>query len=138
MKKLETGNIGIGNISTLATIGRLLAAIVLLVSGGCQSMKETGMFAPRTGELFQTTRMGPGKTTESCCMVTVWGLFAASEGHSFGYLVALAGLPLALPAYIVDECVMSPLTDIVCLPYDLCQPNHGFYIRIVDLRGEQK
>ena len=49
---------------------------------------KTGMFAPRTGELFQTTRMGPGKTPESCCMVTVWGLFAASEGHSFGYLVA--------------------------------------------------
>ena len=69
-------------------------------------------------------------------MVTVWGLFAASEGHSFGYLVALAGLPLALPAYIVDECVMSPLTDIVCLPYDLCQPNHGFYIRIVDEDGK--
>ena len=69
-------------------------------------------------------------------MLTGWGLFAASEGRSFGYLVALAGLPLALPAYIVDECVMSPLTDIVCLPYDLCQPNHGFYIRIVDEDGK--
>ena len=106
-------------------------ALVTMFSG-C----KTGMFAPRSGELFQTTRMGPGKTTESCCMVTVWGLFAASEGHSFGYLVALAGLPLALPAYIVDECVMSPLTDIVCLPYDLCRPNHGFYIRIVDENGK--
>jgi hypothetical protein len=136
MKKLETGNIGIGNTSILATIGRLLAAVVLLASGGCQSMKENGILSPRSGELFQTTRMGPGKTTESCCMVTVWGLFAASEGHSFGYLVALAGLPLALPAYIVDECVVSPLTDIVCLPYDLCQPNHGFYIRIVDEDGK--
>ena len=31
---------------------------------------------------------------------------------------------------------MSPLTDIVCLPYDLCQPNHGFYIRIVDEDGK--
>ena len=35
MKKLEIGNIGTGNASTLATIGRLLAAVVLLVSGGC-------------------------------------------------------------------------------------------------------
>ncbi len=82
MKKLEIGNIGIGNTSTLATIGRLLAVVVLLASGGCQSMKENGMLSPRSGELFQTTRMGPGKTTESCCMVTVWGLLAASEGHS--------------------------------------------------------
>ena len=136
MQKLETGNIGIGNTSTLATIGRLLAAVVLLVSGGCQSMKENGMLSPRSGELFQTTRMGPGKVTEVCCMLTVGGLFAASERHSFGYLVAIAGLPLAIPALVVDECVVSPLTDIVCLPYDLCQPNHGFYIRIVDEDGK--
>ena len=138
MQKLKTGNIGTGNISTLATFNKIIAIVALLVSGGCQSMKENGMLSPRSGELFQTTRMGPGKATESCCMLTAWGLFAASEGHSLGYLVALAGLPLALPAYIVDACVLSPLTDIVCLPYDLCQPNHGFYIRIVDLRGEQK
>ena len=108
-----------------------IAAMALCLAG-CKS----GMLAPRSGELFQTTRMGPGKATEACCMVSVWGLFAASERHSFGYLVALAGLPLALPAYIVDECIMSPLTDIVCLPYDLCQPNHGFYIRIVDEDGK--
>ena len=69
-------------------------------------------------------------------MLTVGGLFAASERHSFGYLVAIAGLPLAIPALVVDECVVSPLTDIVCLPYDLCQPNHGFYIRIVDEDGK--
>lgn len=65
----------------------LVATLTLATMfSGC----KTGMLAPRSGELFQTTRMGPGKTTESCCMVTVWGLFAASEGHSFGYLVALA------------------------------------------------
>ena len=60
MKKLETGNIETGTTSTLATIGRLLAAVVLLVSGGCQSMKENGIFSPRSGELFQTTKMGTG------------------------------------------------------------------------------
>jgi hypothetical protein len=49
MKKLETGNIGIGNTSILATIGRLLAAVVLLASGGCQSMKENGILSPRSG-----------------------------------------------------------------------------------------
>ena len=119
-------------MNTRMMFARVGAVAAMLCLAGCKS----GMLAPRSGELFQTTRMGPGKATESCCMVSVWGLFAASEGHSFGYLVALAGLPLALPAYIVDECVMSPLTDIVCLPYDLCQPNHGFYIRIVDEDGK--
>ena len=90
---------------------------------GCKS----GVLAPRSGELFQTTRMGPGKVTKACCGLTLGGLFIASEGRPAGYLVAIAGLPLAIPALIVDECVVSPLTDIVCLPYDLCQPNHGFY-----------
>ena len=120
-------------MNTRMIVARAVATIAMaLCLVGCKS----GMLAPRSGELFQTTRMGPGKATEACCMVSVWGLFAASERHSFGYLVALAGLPLALPAYIVDECIMSPLTDIVCLPYDLCQPNHGFYIRIVDEDGK--
>ena len=76
----------------MSVIG-VAAVVAAALVGGCQSMKKNGMLSPRSGELFQTTRMGPGKTTESCCMVTVWGLFAASEGHSFGYLVALAGLP---------------------------------------------
>ena len=54
----------------------LVATLALATMfSGC----KTGMFASRTGELFQTTRMGPGKTTESCCMVTVWGLFAADR-----------------------------------------------------------
>ena len=39
MKKLETGNIGTGNTSTLATFSRLLAVVALLATGGCQ-MKE--------------------------------------------------------------------------------------------------
>ena len=116
-----------------ATKAILVASLALATMfSGC----KTGMFAPRSGELFQTTRMGPGKVAEACCMLTVGGLFAASERHSSGYLVALVGLPLAIPALIVDECVVSPLTDIVCLPYDLCLPNHGFYIRIVDENGK--
>ena len=75
MKKLETGNIGTGNTSTLATIGRLLAAVVLLVSGGCQSMKENGMLSPRSGELFQTTKMGTGVVASSCVFPTLLGWF---------------------------------------------------------------
>ena len=39
MKKLETGNIGTGNISTLATLSKLLAVVALLESVGCH-MRE--------------------------------------------------------------------------------------------------
>ena len=111
---------------------RVVAGAAILGLAGCKS----GVLAPRSGELFQTTRMGPGEATMVCSSVTLGGLLAASEGHPAGYLLALAGLPLAIPAFIVDECVVSPLTDIVCLPYDLCQPNHAFYIRIVDEDGK--
>ena len=39
MKKLETGNIGIGNTSTLATFNKMIAIVALLAVGGCK-MKE--------------------------------------------------------------------------------------------------
>ena len=39
MKKLETGNIGAGNTSTLATINKMIAVVALLAVGGCK-MKE--------------------------------------------------------------------------------------------------
>ena len=43
MKKLGTGNIGIGNTSTLATINKLIAVVALLASGGCitRRVRET-------------------------------------------------------------------------------------------------
>ena len=55
MTKLETGN-----TSTLATFNKMIAIVALLAAGGCQSMKENGMLSPRSGELFQTTKMGTG------------------------------------------------------------------------------
>ena len=136
MKKLETGNIGIGNISTLATIGRLLAAVVLLVSGGCQSMKENGMLSPRSGELFQTTKMGTGVVASSCVFPTVLGWFYVQKGDLLGLPIAIVSSPFAIVATVLDLGVVSPLTDLACLPYDLSQPQHGFYIRIVDEEGK--
>ena len=136
MKKLETGNIGIGNTSTLATIGRLLAAVVLLVSGGCQSMKENGMLSPRSGELFQTTKMGTGVVASSCVFPTALGWLAMQKGHLIGLPVAIIFSPFAIVAPVLDLGVVSPLTDLACLPYDLSQPQHGFYIRIVDEDGK--
>ena len=136
MKKLETGNIGTGNASTLATIGRLLAAVVLLASGGCQSMKENGIFSPRSGELFQTTKMGMGVVASSCVFPTALGWLSMQKGHLIGLPVAIIFSPFAIVAPVLDLGVVSPLTDLACLPYDLSQPQHGFYIRIVDEDGK--
>ena len=136
MKKLETGNIGIGNTSILATISRLLAAVVLLVSGGCQSMKENGMLSPRSGELFQTTKMGTGVVASSCVFPTALGWLSMQKGHLIGLPVAIIFSPFAIVAPVLDLGVVSPLTDLACLPYDLSQPQHGFYIRIVDEDGK--
>ncbi len=136
MKKLETGNIETGTTSTFATIGRLLAAVVLLVSGGCQSMKENGMLSPRSGELFQTTKMGTGVLASSCVFPTVLGWFYVQKGHLIGLPVAIIFSPFAIVAPVLDLGVVSPLTDLACLPYDLSQPQHGFYIRIVDEDGK--
>ena len=136
MTKLETANIGTGNTSTLATIGRLLAAVALLASGGCQSMKENGMLSPRSGELFQTTKMGTGVVASCCVFPTAMGWLAMQEGHLIGLPVAIIFSPFAIVAPVLDLGVVSPLTDLVCLPYDLSQPQHGFYIRIVDEEGK--
>ena len=136
MKKLETGNIGIGNTSILATIGKLLAAVVLLVSGGCQSMKENGILSPRSGELFQTTKMGTGVVASSCVFPTVLGWFYVQKGDLLGLPIAIVSSPFAIVATVLDIGVVSPLTDLACLPYDLSQPQHGFYIRIVDEDGK--
>lgn len=45
------------------------------------------------------------------------------------------GIPIAGVGFVADVCVVSPIVDLFCLPYDLCQSNHGFYIRIVDEDG---
>ena len=75
MQKLETGNIGTGNTSTLATFNKMIAIVALLAAGGCQSMKENGIFSPRSGELFQTTKMGMGVVASSCVFPTLLGWF---------------------------------------------------------------
>ena len=85
----------------------LFVPLLALTLGVCGC--KSSAFAPRTGEYFQATRMGPGV-----------GCYA-----------------YALPVMVGGGCiVVSPAIDLVCLPYDACQPNHGFYIRIVDEDGK--
>ena len=99
-------------------------------------LSNDGMLAPRSGEIFQTTRMGMGNGARACSFLTASGLIAVSEGRPIGWPFAIIGLPFAAVGFVLDEVIISPLTDFVCLPYDLMQPNHGFYIRIVDEEGK--
>ena len=52
-----------------------------------------------------------------------------------GIPLVAVGIPVGGVGFVADVCVASPLVDLACLPYDLCRPNHGFYIRIVDENG---
>lgn len=117
-------------------VDKVLLALLAMIMGGCQVL-DRSMFAPRTGEIFQTTRMGPAAGAGLYCMVMSMGIWGAQKrGTEWMLPLALVGLPIAVAGFIVDEGIISPLTDLVCLPYDLSQTNHGFYIRIVDEYGE--
>lgn len=110
----------------------LMCASVMMFTG-C----KTGMFAPRTGQLFQTTRMcpGPGSFVYTApLMMGVWGV--QKRGGEWTIPIGIVGIPIAAAGFVVDECVVSPLVDLVCLPYDLCQPKRSFYIRVVDEFGQ--
>ena len=108
----------------------LVSSLALMAAlAGC----KTGMFAPRTGQLFQTTRMCPGPGSfvyTTPLMMGVWGV--QKRGGEWTIPIGIVGIPIAAAGFVVDECVVSPLVDLVCLPYDLCQPKRNFYIRVVD------
>jgi hypothetical protein len=107
----------------------VLSLALMVALTGC----KTGMFAPRTGQLFQTTRMCPGPGSfvyTTPLMMGVWGV--QKRGGEWTIPIGIVGIPIAAAGFVVDECVVSPLVDLVCLPYDLCQPKRNFYIRVVD------
>ena len=79
-------------------------------------LSNDGMLAPRSGEIFQTTRMGMGNGAKACSLLTAGGLIAVSEGHPIGWPFAIIGLPFAAVGFVLDEVIVSPLTDIACLP----------------------
>lgn len=113
-------------------VAAAVAVSAMMLFGGC----KTGMFAPRTGELFQTTRMGPGPVAmvyTAPLGLGVWG--AQTKGMEWTIPIGIVGIPIAAAGFVADECVVSPLVDLVCLPYDLCQPKRHFYFRIVDEFG---
>ena len=116
---------------------RLFVPLLALTLGVCGC--KSSAFAPRTGEYFQATRMGPGVGCYAYSLpVMVGGGCIEKGGPLFllGIPLFVAGLPIAGAGFLADVCVVSPAIDLVCLPYDACQPNHGFYIRIVDEDGK--
>ena len=104
----------------------VLSLALMVALTGC----KTGMFAPRTGELFPGLCAG---VFGAPLGLGIWG--AQKSGYEWMIVFVVPGLPLAAVGFVADVCVISPLVDIVCLPYDLCQPYHGCYLRIVDEDG---
>ena len=98
-------------------MGMAVAALAPMLAFG-------GMFSGRSGEIFQTTREGPGAASLGLIYIGVMA-------PPIGILTVPAGIAVGL----VDELVVSPAVDLVCLPYDLLQPHHGFVVRISDADG---
>ena len=119
-------------MKSFARITLVSSLALATMFSGC----KTGLFAPRSGELSQTARLCPGAglyISPAPLMVWVWGV--QKRGGEWTIPIGIVGLPIAAVGFVVDECVVSPLVDLVCLPYDLCQPYHGCYLRIVDEDG---
>ncbi len=98
----------------------LLVAVIAAVGFNGPSQ----VLVPRSGEFFQTTRSGPGEI--------------ASAQFLLGAMTFPIGLPLLVTGWasaIVDEAAISPIVDLVCLPYDLFQLRHGYFIRVTDDDG---
>lgn len=110
-------------------------SVLLIAFGACGC--KSSFLAPRTGEIFQTTRMGPGVSAYAYLLPLTAGGGCLMSGDLavLGVPLVVVGIPVAGVGFVADVCVASPLVDLVCLPYDLCRPNHGFYIRIVDENG---
>ena len=100
-----------------------VVAVVLLLSSTTELF---GAFdSPRSGEIFQTTREGPG---EVALGLIYFGMVIPPLG--------IATIPAGIAVAAVDELVVSPVVDLVCLPYDLMQERHGFVIRVRDADGK--
>jgi len=100
--------------------------LMTTIAASASIMAQAAFDSPRSGEIFQTTREGPGELSIGCMY--------------FGMLIPVVGWVTLLPAGIaigaVDELVVSPTIDLVCLPYDLMQARHGFTIRVRDTEGK--
>lgn len=98
---------------------RLILAVLV-----CSLSSFGDIFSERHGEVFQATREGPGAIAMTPLLVGIY-LFPTAP----------VMFPLSVALAIVDEGVVSPTVDLICLPWDLSCSHHGFYIRTVDENG---
>lgn len=103
----------------------LTLATVALASG-CYTNRVHGVL-PRTGKLFMSTR-APLK--ENNGVPIVWtGIF-----YSPTIIVPAVCVPAGFAVGILDQCVFSPIWDVLCIPADLLMPVAK--MRIVNTAGE--
>ena len=96
------------NVGVEVLVLSVLAAVVLLLSGGCTT---------RTGEYYQDTRaryVSPISTT----------FCRAGQIPVVGWFVFL---PIGLVGCGLEIAVANPVRDTLMLPIDVFQPYHGYY-----------
>ncbi len=100
---------------------RLFMAGGLCVVAGCHGV------LPRTGELFMSTRASLEDNNG------VGFLFGVSYGAPT-VIIPVVCAPVALGIGILDQCVFSPVWDVLCMPADLTIPTA--MMKIVNTAGE--
>ncbi len=102
----------------------LFMAGVLCVVAGCYTNRVHGVL-PRTGELFMSTRSRENNGGP---------IFLAAAYEAPTIIVPLVCVPVALGVGILDQCVCSPVWDMLCMPADLAMPTAK--MKIVNSAGE--
>ena len=98
----------------------------LCVVAGCYTNRVHGVL-PRTGELFMSTRASLEENNGGPI------LFAAAY-EAPTVIIPLMCAPVALGVGILDQCVCSPVWDVLCMPADLAMPTAK--MKIVNTAGE--
>lgn len=92
---------------------------------GCYSNRVHGVL-PRTGELFMSTRAPMSENNGGPILFT--GVYYAPT-----IIAPIVCAPAALGVGILDQCVCSPIWDVLCIPADLTMPTAK--MRIVNTAG---
>ena len=100
----------------------LLIGGVMYAASGCHGI------LPRTGKLFLSTR---APLEENNGYFLCWmGNALLQEGIPLGFIFLVPGIAVG----VLDQCVFSPVWDVLCIPADLTMPMGR--LRIVDSSGE--
>ena len=104
----------------------LVAIVCLFLASGCYTNRVHGVL-PRTGELFMSTR---APLEENNGVPIVWTGIYYSPTIIAPAVCVSAGFVVG----ILDQCVFSPIWDVLCIPADLLMPVAK--MRTVNTAGE--